>query len=92
MGVRIQYPPLNNPLNPASGPECSVPAIGWPGTKSTSFGSNFSEILLKIFLQNQHPSLLHLVLNDSDIFFITLEKASTGTPIIIMSASLTVAS
>ena len=37
-GVRMHQRPSNNSAKPASGPECSVPAIGWAGTKCTAFG------------------------------------------------------
>ena len=52
-GVSIQNPFLNNPLNPASGPEFSVPAIGCPGIKSIPLGRYFF-IFIMIFLQNLH--------------------------------------
>ena len=37
-GVRMHQRPSNSSGKPASGPECSVPAIGWPGTKCTPSG------------------------------------------------------
>ena len=37
-GVRMHQRPSNSSAKPASGPECSVPAIGWPGTKCTPSG------------------------------------------------------
>ncbi len=38
-GVRMVQRPSNNSAKPASGPDCSVPAIGWPGTKCTPAGT-----------------------------------------------------
>ena len=37
-GVRMHQRPWNSSAKPASGPECSVPATGWPGTKCTPSG------------------------------------------------------
>ena len=34
-GVRMHQRPSNNSAKPASGPDCSVPAIGWAGMKCT---------------------------------------------------------
>jgi hypothetical protein len=38
-GVRMHQRWRNSSGNPASGPECSVPATGWPGTTWTCLGS-----------------------------------------------------
>src|SRR4051812_17222088 len=40
MGVSNVQRPSNNSTNPASGPECSVPAIGCAGTKCTPAGTS----------------------------------------------------
>src|SRR6478736_7941071 len=37
-GVRMLQRPLNSVAKPASGPEFSVPATGWAGTKDTPSG------------------------------------------------------
>ena len=37
-GVRMHQRFSNSVAKPASGPECSVPATGWAGTKCTPFG------------------------------------------------------
>ena len=37
-GVRMHQRPSNSSAKPASGPECSVPATGWAGTKCTPAG------------------------------------------------------
>src|SRR2546430_2283417 len=37
-GVRMHQRPWNSSAKPASGPECSVPATGWPGTRWTPSG------------------------------------------------------
>ena len=37
-GVRMHQRPWNRVAKPASGPEYSVPAIGWPGTRATPSG------------------------------------------------------
>ena len=37
-GVRMHQRPTNSSAKPASGPECSVPATGWAGTKCTPAG------------------------------------------------------
>ena len=39
-GVRMHQRSWNNSAKPASGPECSVPATGWPGTKCTPPGNS----------------------------------------------------
>ena len=38
-GVRMHQRPSNSSAKPASGPDCSVPAIGWPGMKCTPAGT-----------------------------------------------------
>ena len=43
-GVRMHQRPSNSSAKPASGPECSVPATGWPGTKCTPVGQQRAEI------------------------------------------------
>ena len=38
-GVRMHQRPSNNAAKPAAGPDRSVPAMGWPGTKWTPSGT-----------------------------------------------------
>ena len=41
-GVRMHQRPSNRSAKPAAGPDCSVPATGWPGTKWTPSGNSMS--------------------------------------------------
>src|SRR5215472_1565028 len=36
-GIRMHQRPTKSSAKPDSGPECSVPATGWPGTKWTRY-------------------------------------------------------
>ena len=43
-GVRMVQRPSNSSAKPAAGPECSVPAIGWPGMKCTCSGTSGPQV------------------------------------------------
>ena len=66
-GVKIHHPFLNKPLKPDSGPDFSVPAIGWPGTKLISFGIILLTLFITSFLTDPTsviiaPGLIYVII------------------------------
>ena len=81
----MHHLPLKRSSNPASGPEFSVPAIGWPGIKCTSLGSSgIIESIIPFFVDPTSVIIAPLF-KAAENSFTRLFIAPTGTPNIIKS-------
>ena len=88
-GVKIHHLPLKSSAKPASGPDFSVPAIGWPGTKKTSLGKIGKIESIRCFFTEPTSVIIVPLLRKGAISHTILSIAPTGTPRTIRSESLT---
>src|SRR5471030_2667945 len=90
-GVRMVQRPSNRSSSAASGPEFSVPATGWAGTKCTPFGMCGSMSAITVCFTEPTSEMMQPGLSDEAIASVAGPQAPTGVQTITRSASSTAA-
>ena len=90
-GVRMVQRPSNRSSRAASGPEFSVPATGWAGTKCTPLGMCGSMSAITVCFTEPTSDTMQPGLSDEAIAAAAGPQAPTGVQTITRSASFTAA-